>query len=202
MSPPNSQPALPAEADYTDLEQGFISEQPKNLWPQNQNSNFGAIRKITTDLLQMAVTTLEELALEQHIATASGYLGRWEADLGLSVAPTGRTEAERRAVAKVRLAKGPFTRTRRREIVESYITATFGASLELTPTGLPLTSDGLALYSEPGVVTSLYSIVENVEDFSYVVSIQQDVDPDLISLQRELRSITPAHINFTIVEVP
>lgn len=199
-----SQPNLPAEGSYTDLEQLFISEQPKNLWPVNQNSNFGAVRKTLTGKLQDALTTLAELSQERFVATslAEGYLGRWEAEVGLPVAPTGRSEAERRALVLGRLRKGAFTRQLRREIVEAHIQVTFGAPVELTPGGVPITGDGIALFSEGGVVTDLYSITENVTDFSYAVRISDTLTPDMISLERELRRVTPGWIDFSVDLVP
>jgi len=201
--PPNAQPNLPAEAEYTDLEQLWISEQPKNLWPVNQNSNLGALRKVLTDRLQAGLTTLGELAQERFVETsaAEGYLGRWEAEVGLPVAPTGRTELARRQLVHGRLRKGPFTRTRRKEIVESYIEVTFGSPTELTPAGVPLTAGGTTLFSEGGPVTSFYSIYENVPNFSYEIRILNTITPDLVSLTRELRYITPAWISFTVSSV-
>ena len=200
--PPNPQPVLPAEGAYTDIEHLFIEEQPKNLWPVNQNSNLGAIRKVISDLLQGGLITLDELALERFVMSslATGYLGRWEAEVGLPVAPTSVSEASRRALVIGRLQKGAYTRQRRREIVEAHITATFGQPLELTPAGIPIPVGGLPLFSEGGVVTELYRIYEDTKNFSFEIRIDTDVDPNFISLDREIRAATPAWLAFTIAE--
>jgi len=198
--PPNSQPNLPAEGSYTDLEQLFISEQPKNLWPVNQNSNLGAIRSVLTGLLQDALNTLSQLSIERYAHTASGYLTRWEGEVGLPKAPTGKTEAQRRTLVLGRLTKGPFRRARRIEIVESYIQATFGTPASLTPEGLSLDASGISLLSEAGVVTSLYRIYEDVKNFSYDVRIKDTVDPDFVGMTRELGRIEPGGITGTFAE--
>ena len=200
--PPNPQPILPAEGTYSDLEHLFIEEQPKNLWPTNQNSNLGAIRKVLSDLLQGGLTTLDELAQERFVTSskATGYLGRWESEVGLPVAPGSVSEASRRALVLGRLQKGAYTRQRRNEIVEAHITATFGQPLELTPAGVPIPVEGIPLFSEAGIVTELYRIYEDTKNFSFEIRLDQDVDPNFLSLDREIRFATPAWLSFSIAE--
>lgn len=197
------QPTLPAEAEYGDLERLWISEQPKNLWPENQNSNLGAIRKTLLSVLQGGLGTLDELALEAFVTSsaAAGYLGRWEAEMGLPVAPTGKTESQRRSLVLGRIVKGAYTRARRAEIVESHLQTTFGAPIELTPGGVPFSAGGIPIYGEGGAVSTLYRIYEDPRNFSYEVRVKDTVDPDFVSLTRELAAIKPAWITQTISEV-
>jgi hypothetical protein len=196
------QPTLPAEVEFSDIENLFLDEQPKNLWPKNQNSNLGAIRKVVSDLLQDGLSTLDELALEHFVSTslALGYLGRWEAEVGLPVAPGSVTEAVRRALVLGRLQKGAYTRARRNEIIENHIVATFGQPLELTPSGLLLGAGGLPLFSAAGVVSELYRIYEDTRNFYFEIRIDTDVDPNFDSLLREIGAITPAWLDFDITE--
>lgn len=197
MTVPNPQPVLPAEIALTDVEALFQSEQPRN-WPLNQNSNLGFLRKIITAPLQQVVTWVSELALEMFIATSTGYLSTWERAMGIPVDPTGRTVPQRRAYLLSRRGISPFTRTRRKNIVESYITATFGTPAAFDGTGIPLTAAGVTLYGEYADPTTLYNIVEDVENFSYQVNISAAVLLDFDGLNRDLAWITPAHISFTV----
>lgn len=194
-----TQPVLPPEGEYTDLERLFISEQPKLLWPTNQNSNLGVLRKALTDLPQEAVDQISELFLELFVVTASGYLSRWEEQVGLPKNPPSLTTLQRRNLILSRLIKTPFTRTRRREIVESYLRPTLGAAPQFTPEGLALTPDGIPLFSDVLTdVTDLYFIVEDIEGFAYYVYISDAATVNEVALNRDLFFFTPAGIYFQI----
>lgn len=201
MPMPNSQPALPVEGPYNDVERVFIDEQP-SIWPKNQNSNLGTVRRVITQPLQDAIDQALDLWNQLFVSTASGYLGLWEADMGLPKATVGRTTAQRRTLVGFRMKKGPFTRTRRRMIVEDFITDTFGSPVAFDPTGVPLSSDGVPLYGEYGDVSTMYTITEDVENFSYTVNVIPSVDIDQAGLERELAYFTPSGISFTITRNP
>lgn len=201
MAPPNTQPALPAEGIKTDLEQVFIDSQPRGLLPENQNSNFGLLRKTLVGELQIAADNLTSLFSEMFIQTASDFLGAWEDELGIPRASTGLSVASRRTRLLNRRRIGAFTRTRRRELVEAFIMATFGDVPEFTSSGIPLTSGGIILHSESGAVTSFYTITED-SAFHYTINIVPTVDPDIAGLTRELNWITPSHYSFTITRNP
>lgn len=195
----NTQPTLPAEGQYTEMERLFIDEQPRRILPTNQNSNFGAVRKVITDPLQECFETLRELALEMFIETASGYISLWERDLGLPPNTATLTLDQRKARILNRIRKQPFTKARRKEVIDNYIISIQGNSVQLTPAGVPLTADGVPLYSDPipaGV--DPYTITENVENFSYNVTFNESLDINVQDVARDLASITPAGINFTI----
>jgi hypothetical protein len=142
---------------------------------------------------------VDALFSELFIATSVEYLELWEKEMGIPVMTgSGLSDTGRRVRLSTRRVRGLFTRTRRREIVERYITDTFGGSTEITPAGIPLTAGGVTLYDEPGDVSSLYHIVESITAFSYEVQISNSVTPDLIGLERDLEWLTPAHIAFSI----
>lgn len=197
---PNPQPDLPVEGVYTDIELLMISEEPGGLFPENQNSNYGTLRKILSEPLQDAIDTLVMLLNELFISTANDFLGKWENELGLPDGSSLSVDA-RRARLSSRMTLGAFTRTRRKNIVESYIQATFGTPAQFSPGGLSLLG-GIELHSESGDVTSMYTITEDVENFSYNVNIVPTVDPDIANLTRDLEWLTPAHISFTITRNP
>lgn len=182
--------------EYSDLERLFIAEQPRFLWPTNQETNFGAFRKALTDLPQQAVDQILALGLELFVATGSGYLTRWEDQVGLPRNPFGEIGI-RRATILERTRKTPFTRTRRRQIVERYLQPTLGESVALTPEGVALLPQGIPLYSgELTDVTNLYFILEDITGFSYTIYLATGATPDMVALERELRFFTPGGINF------
>lgn len=203
MSPmPNTQPILPAEGVPTDMEQLFISEQPANFFPTNQNSNFGALRKLITDELQGAIDQLLFLSDETFIKTSTEYLGLWETEMGLPKNLAGMSTALRRTFLLNRRSIAPFTRTRRQLLVELFIEETFGQVVEFTIDGIPLDAGGIPLFDDPGTVASLYSITENITNFSYVVWVDSGQDIDQAGLTRELAWITPSWISWSITRVP
>jgi len=182
--------------EYSDLERLFIAEQPRFLWPENQETNFGALRKTLTDVPQLAVDQLLGLSLEMFVATASGYLTLWEEQVGLPRNPNGEIGL-RRATILERTRKTPFTRERRRNIVERYLQGQLGESVALTPDGVALTTEGLELFTGVlGDVTLLYFILEIIEDYRYIVFFDVAATPDLVALERELEFFTPAGITF------
>lgn len=155
------QPTLPAEGAFTDAEIAFMEDSPPGLFPENQNSNFGfVIRKIFTDKIQQLIGQQQTLYNERFVETALTFLDVWEGDYGLPVAPTGRTVAQRRQDILSRIQVGPYTRARRRTVVENFISATFGAGVLLTPAGVPIGA-GIPLYSGASSFVGLYAIREN-----------------------------------------
>lgn len=202
MSVTEFQPTLPAEIAPSDAELEFMELSPPGLFPQNQNSNFGfIIRKLWCDRITELAEQLTTLYNEKFPDTADQFLDDHEREYGLPIAPSNLTIAQRRQSVLTRIRVGPFTRTRRKEIVESFITATFGNPIQLTPGGVPLVSGGVPLFGETGIVTSLYRIVENIEGQSYTVRISNTVTPDDVGLHRELDRITPSHHSYSVVYV-
>lgn len=196
MTIPN-QPLLPPETPLNEVERLFIEESPAGLWPENQDSNYGQYRRVITQPLDDAVGIVEELFNERFLDTASGYLSRWEHEMGLPK-QTGKTDIQRRSHLAARTKKGAFTRARRDAIIQTFIQATFGESLALTPEGISLPAGGAILMADPAPVESLYRVYENILDFSYEIWIVNTVTPDLLGLQRELAHFTPSGYPFTI----
>jgi hypothetical protein len=188
------QPTLPPEGEFTNPELNFIDESPRGFFPENQDSNWGWKRKIFTDKIQVAFLQLETIFSEIFPASSQDYLDEWEEAVGLPQSPSNKTLAQRRAMVINRLRGGPFTRTQRRAIVESYITATFGDPILLLPPGHALSVGGSPLYNEPGDAAQLYMILETVEQFKYEVRIKTAMALDQLGLERDLKWFTPAGI--------
>jgi hypothetical protein len=195
------QPVLPVEGSMTDAEITFTEDSPPGLFAENQNSNIGLIRRILTNRVQELIGQQSEIYNERFVDTSTDFIDEWERQMGLPVAPTGRTLAQRRQDVLSRLVRGPFTRARRTEIVEKYIVATFGDPIQLTPAGVALTVSGLPLYTEAGSLATLYNIVEDIPNFHYQVRIKNTLTPDTVGLTRELTRVTPAHYSFDIAFV-
>jgi len=199
MSSTDFQPTLPAEIAPSDAEFDFMEQEPGGLFPQNQNSNFGyIIRKIWSDRAQDVADEQTLMYNEKFPETSTQFLDVHEQQYGLPVNPSTLTLTQRRSAVLNRIRVGPFTHYRRQVIVESYITATFGTAVQLLPPGVPVVAGGIPLYGEPGDVSTLYKIVENIPGFSYDVRIKNTVTPDEVGLRRELSRITPAGISYTI----
>jgi len=199
MSNTQFQPSLPPEVQPTDAEFDFMEQEPGGLFPQNQNSNFGfIIRKMFCDRSQNIADEQALMYNEKFPATSTQFLDVHEQQYGLPVAPSTLTIDQRRSAILNRIRVGPFTNARRTAIVESYITATFGTSVQLLPPGVAMVAGGVPLYGEPGTVSTLYKIVENIPGYSYDVRIKNTVTPDDAGLHRELDRITPAGISYTV----
>jgi len=194
------QPILPPETAFTEAELNFISLQPYGLWPENQDSNFGQIRRVLTDPVQDNINRLDIIHENIFIVTAEEYLGLWEQQLGLISNPAGRSLAERRSVALGRLRGGPFTRPWRKQIIESFlVTAIGGDAIALTVSGVAIPIEGIPLYAGVIDLSLAYYITEEIEDFHYTIHIDTAITPDEEALRRELTRVTPAGISFDIV---
>lgn len=202
MTPIPNQPTPPVEGAYNEIEQLIDAEQPLGLWPHNQNSNYGMVRKVLADHIQSAVDTLSDLYDETFVDTSLGYLGRWERELRLPVG-TAFSAAHRRTLAHSRRSISPFTDFRRKDIVERFLLDTLGGTAtSITASGIPIVVGGITLFSGAVSLVGLYRIYENVPNFSYSVRIKNSVTPDIAGLLRELTHITPAGISFAVDNTP
>lgn len=194
-------PNIPAEGAYTDIELDWIDLEPPGLFPTNQDSYWGQVRKIFTDDLQFLADLLSQAWYNLDPATADDTaIGRWESDLGIPVAGGSRTLDERRAFVISRRQKGPFTRTRRNQIIEAFIKPTLGVGTPITFTndGVALTDDGLIFADEETVLDGSYNVIEDIPGFAYSVRINELIALDEPGLTRELDRITPWPIEFTL----
>jgi Uncharacterised protein conserved in bacteria (DUF2313) len=188
------QPTLPPEELFTDPEFNFMEESPRGFFPENQDSNWGYRRKVFSDVIWEIYQQLHLIYSEIFPASSQTYLDEWEYMVGLPQNPANKTLQQRRVMVMNRLRGGPFTRTQRRNIVESYITATFGDPIILLPPGHGMEIGGSPLYNEPGDVRQLYMIVETIPSFQYEVRIKTGMALDQVGLERDLRWYTPAGI--------
>jgi hypothetical protein len=187
---------LPSGIVVTDAEDNFIDETPPNVFPENQDSNWGYKRKVFSDKVQEAIDQLDTIYVERFIDTSTDFLDEWEEQMLIPYAPNS-TLTFRRNIIHSRLIKGAFTRPRRNEIIEHFL-FTGGAATQLTPDGVTLDAAGTTLYGESGNISSLYRVYENPTNFSYEVWIVSSYTPDIAGLTRELTRLTPAGITFTI----
>jgi hypothetical protein len=182
-----------------DLEQVFIEESPARLWPSNPDSVFGMLRKTLVDPLQQGADTFAQLFVELFFNTTTVYFPRWEDQVGIPASRAMQSIENRRVWLENRGLRAPFTRTRRRKLIEQAIRETFGPAVMLTPAGVPLLEAGVPLYSGEYSLEGLYRIDEQVEEFHYKVYIKYDIDVDADALPRELAWMTPAGISFEII---
>lgn len=198
MTVTNFQPSLPAPSVLNEQELNFLDDSPPGLFAENQNSNIGLKRKIFSDQMKEVSDQIATLWAERFVSTASQTLDQWEEEVGLPINPSGLTTQQRRARILARRQKGPFTRARRQQIVETYLLSTFGLTTQLTLQGAILTAGGLPLYSDATSLVGLYTITEDVTNFHYTVTINSSAQIDQQGIQRELEKVTPAGISFNI----
>jgi len=162
-----------------DADLDFIESSPPGLLPDNDDSYFGTvIRKAWIDRIAELIGQLDTIYDERFVSTSTKFLDEWEIQQGVPVAPSGATITQRRTVVLSRVRKGPLTRTRRKDVVESFILA----AGETTAFGK-------------------YSITEGISTFTYTVEILNTVSVDTVALERELTRITPAHLSFSVILV-
>jgi len=155
------QPDLPPEETFTDAEFSFMEESPPGLFPENQDSNFGyVIRRVFSNFIQDLANEQMTLYNERFVETSTDYLDQWEMEVGLPVNPSGITLDQQRLTVLNRLRRGPFTRDRRDALIASYLQASYGTPIILTPSGVPLSSGGVPIYGE-GFLASRTGISPN-----------------------------------------
>lgn len=191
-------PTLLPEGAYNEMERRVIDASPDELWPDNQDSNFGQIRAVTVAPMQEILDLLDILANEMFVLTAYRYLALWEEEVGLPPNPTGSSTENRRATIISRLRKGPFTRTRRRNIVRQFLLAFFGPPIALVPEGVPIPPEGLGLFAEGTNVDDLFIITEEVEDFHFTVIVDQSISIDIDGLANALDFVMYAGLSFDV----
>src|SRR3954470_12806391 len=187
----------PVEA-RTDIEQLWTDLEPPGLFPPDQDSWWGQRRKIRADYLQTLADGFAQWYLNMNPNTVDATdMGAWEEMLALPAIGTLTVE-QRRSRVLSRWSRGPFTRARRRALVEAFITATFGTAIQFSPGGVAFDSAGTPMYSGTTSLAGTYNIVENIPAFSYDVRILNTITVDIPGLTRELTRITPDGITFTI----
>lgn len=193
---------IPAEGIYGEIELDLIDLEPPGLFPPGQDSYWGQVRKVFADYLQTQV--LDKLAqwyinLDPTTVNLDD-INEWEYLVGTPENVGGLTLEQRRSFVLARLYYGPFTRQARQTIVESFITATFGPATVFSVGGIPITGAGITLFSGATSLAGSYSIVEDIENFSYQVVLATGISVDIVGITRELKRITPAGINFSVIQ--
>lgn len=192
------QPTLPVEVPFSDAELSFLDESPPGLFPDNQDSNFGfAIRKLFCDLVQELINQQNVIFSEHFVATSTLYLDEWERQVGLPANPPSVSVQQRKNRITQKLRVGPFTRTRRDQIVQAFVQATLGDAVSLTPQGVDL-SAGVPLFSGLTSIAGAYTITENISGYSFTINLAPGVSVDQAALSRELNRVVPAGISFTV----
>jgi hypothetical protein len=193
---------IPPEQPFTDMERIFVSESPPKLWPENQDSNLGQIRKVVTDPMQGISDDIQAMFNEIFANYSNPWLNRHEQDYGIPADLPGLSLPQRQQRLLLRIRKGAFTRTNRQKVVEEILAGiqSLGDPTQITPDGISLTASGVTLYSEPIPldVSLYYDIVENLGAYSYIVNISPVITPDTNALTRELNHFTPAGISWTL----
>lgn len=194
-----TQPAVPPLAPLTPIEQAYIDESPANLFPENQDSNFGLKRKNFCDVLDNVSSQLDLLYNERWPNTSSDFISYHENQAGVPVNPPILTLAQRQQLVEIRYLLGPFTPLLRNAIIEYFISLVEvpGSPPAFLTSGVSL-AGGIPLFASAGPLTMYYVVVEDVENFSYAVYIDSSVNFDLVGLSRELTRITPAGITFKV----
>lgn len=185
----------------SDTERRIQASLPGGLFTEDPNSSWVILRTVFSDWLEARRTDLDVLYQEELIGTSSVYLYAWETQVGLSANPTNRTLTQRRAAIKSRFQKGPFTRTRRNKIIESFISATFGVPPGIPAGGLPIPAGGIPLYGDVADLQGTYIVTEVIPDFHYIVEVKNTLGVDIAALTRELEWVTTAGISFEINQV-
>lgn len=190
---------LPPEGQYGDIERDLIDNEPPGLFPGDQNSVWGQVRKVFADYMQYNLAdVLGQWYMNLDPRTvADGDIPEWEYMLDTPANDALSIES-RKSFLVARREQGAFTRSRRRRLVEAFITSTFGPATDFTPDGIPIDASGITLYSGATSLAGTYNIVENVTNFSYDVRILNTITIDTAGLTRELKRITPSGITFTI----
>lgn len=195
--------SIAPEGVYTDAERNLIDNEPPGLFPGDQNSYWGQVRKVLGAKLQDFNDTLAQWYLNLNPGTVNeADMHNWERQFGIPISSTDKTLEQRRAFVEQRFQKGSFTRTRRRLVVESFIVATFGVAPTFDSFGIPFDAGGIPFFSDITDLAGTYNIVEDIPNFTYDVRILDTIDIDEDGLRRELDRITPAGIEYTITMTP
>jgi hypothetical protein len=191
------QPILPPEGAPTRAEKFFIEVQPA-LFPPNQDSNWGLKRKIWTDQVQALIDQQDSIWRERFVATSVDFVDEWEREVGIPVAPATYDLNQRRQAVLSRLRTGPFREPMLRTMIEPFISATFGVSVELTPSGVSL-AGGIPLFADAaGDPKQYYRLYFDPQNYAYTLYIRSDVTPDTTTLLRDLQRVTPAGMTITL----
>lgn len=196
---PGQPTIVPPSTPTGDAIVDFIESSPPGMFPENDDSNFGfAIRGLWAAKVEDLIAQQDLIYKERFVDRSELFLDEWERETGTPAFPAGFDLTTRRAIVKGRLRKGPFTRAKRKEIIERYLKATFGGGVSFPPTGISIGS-GIKLTggSTAPDVTAVYKIVEDIPNYLYHVYILNTYTP-AAGMQRELKRITPAGIEFDI----
>jgi hypothetical protein len=194
-------PTLPAELPWTDAEFTFRDDEPRRLFPENQDSNWGLKRKNFSDIMEDIHQKLHLIYVEMFPQTSTLFLDEWERLVGLPRNPANKSVTQRRAAILARLQQGPFTRTRRNNIIDDYITATFGESIKLYPEGVPMVVAGTPIYNDVPI-GQYFRVLEYIENFHYEIQILSTITGiDEAGLINSLTFVQYAGLSFHITYV-
>jgi len=84
------------------------------------------------------------------------------------------------------------------DLIEPYILSTFGSAPRFSLAGLSLVGGIILQADASGDPKQYYRVYWSPETFTYIVRIVSSVTPDVTSLLRDLKFITPSHMNVTL----
>lgn len=197
-------PTIPAETFYTDIERDVIENEPPGMFPEDQNSYWGQMRKLFSDYMQANAVDLFTAwynNLDPRNVDAND-INEWEARVGVPGNRSALALTARRTFVQNRLVVGAFGRPLINAIIENFITATFGASTSFGTGGITLDSGGVSLLSGlGGDPKTMYRVYFDYMNHAYYVRVLNTVGVDLGGLTRELQRITPAGWALNISQV-
>lgn len=194
-------PPLPAEEQFTDAEFTFRDDEPRRLFPENQDSNWGYKRKLFSDVMDDIHKKLYLIYVEMFPQTSSEFLDEWERMVGLPRNPAGKTIYQRQILVLQRMRQGPFSRPRRDRVIDDFINVTFGQAIRLYPPGVELVPAGVPIYNDTPA-GDYFRVLEFVEDFYYEIQILTLLSGiDELGLRNALTWMQYAGLRYRIVYV-
>lgn len=200
-------PTLPVEVPYTDIERDMIENEPPGMFPEDQNSYWGQVRKLFADYLQanaLDLFTAWYNNLDPRNVDAND-ISEWEDRVGVPGDRSAITLAARRGFVQNRLRMGAFSRSLVNDIIETFLNAVLivaSGSTTFGSGGILLGSGGATLFSGvTGDPKTMYRVYFDYMNRVYYVRILNTLGEDLSGLTRELQRITPAGWTLNISDV-
>lgn len=182
---------------YSETELSWIEAEPYGLFPADQDSFWGGLRKVFADYME--TNLFKKLStywrnLEPKTVDDSDVVN-WEIQFEIPV-DESKSIGVRRNFVISHAERGAFTRARRARVIEVFLSTSIpGPLIQFTAAGIPFTEEGIPFYAGDFDPTSVYRVVEDIPNFAYEVQVLNTVDIDTAGLMRELKRITPAPID-------
>ena len=185
------------QTELYDAELAMLDEEPEGFFPIDRTSNWGALRQVIASILQEPINQLSFIENESDPETSLEYLADWETMLKLSIDAEIEGTANRRTAILAALNQQGFTKTRLRNIVESYLENQVGTGLpaQFTSSGIAIGS-GIPLTSGITDIENTYVITEDTDGLEITTRILDSVTMPQ-SFFRAMARLAPAGITLT-----